>query len=107
MRQRLHVGLLAALVGLVFGATIYKRWSDDLAWSVCRVAAWRSFSDGPLPVRPDSLTISGWGTLRDIEAVYRWPQGRGYVGCTMTWDRVHGWFPHELVAVPTATVSGD
>jgi hypothetical protein len=104
MQKHLRVGLLAAAVGLVVTAAIYKRWSDDLAWGVCRVAAWRSFGGGPLPVRPDTLRIEGWGALRDVEAVYRWPEARGYVGCTMTWDREAGWFPHELVAGPTPPI---
>jgi hypothetical protein len=98
MRQRLHLGMIAASATLLIAAAVYKRWSDDLAWGVCRVAAWRSFGGGPLPVRPDSLVVSGWDTVRDIEAVYLLPEGRGYVGCTMTWDREMGWFPHELVS---------
>lgn len=94
---------LIIIVILVLTAAIYKRWSDDVAWAVCRTAASTSFGSwrSPLPVRADSFRISGWGTLRDIEAVYRRPGSRDYVGCTMLWDGEVGWYPHELVPGPS------
>lgn len=101
MSHARRAGALFAI--LLFAAAIYKRWSDDLAWAVCRTAAAPSFGArwAPLPIRADSFRISGWGTLRDIEAVYRWRGSHGYVGCTMLWDGEVGWYPHELVAVPS------
>jgi hypothetical protein len=103
MTHASRFGDLVVMVILLLTGVIYKRWSDDVAWTVCRTAASPMFGDEwtPLPVRPDSFRVSGWGTLRDIEAVYRWRGSRGYVGCTMLWDARFGWTPHELVAGPS------
>jgi len=49
----------------------------------------------------------GWSDLRETcraagAALKKTLGGsRGYLGCTMLWDREVGWYPHELVAGPS------
>jgi hypothetical protein len=98
---------LVGLAGcILLAAGIYKRWSDDVAWAVCRTAGW-GYLAGSLPVRADSFAIAGWAEVREISAVYRVEGTRYYIGCTMTWSYQYGWVPHDLIGPGVWISSGD